>query len=79
MPNSSPSGRGKFWLFGPVVLDPPTGDESLRLWDAVCTWLEFPYLFELQRQKNADAGKNTQFGNGSDFRCAKGSQAGCRG
>ena len=41
-------------LFGPVVLDPPTGDAALRLWEATIAWLEFPYLFELQRPKNAD-------------------------
>ncbi|HZU80637.1 MAG TPA: DsbA family protein [Acidimicrobiales bacterium] len=38
-------------LFGPVLLDPPTGEAAVRLWDAVCTWLEFPTLFELQRPK----------------------------
>jgi hypothetical protein len=41
-------------LFGPVVLDPPTDDDALELWDAVCTWLRFPYLFELQRPKNRE-------------------------
>ena len=40
-------------LFGPVVIDPPTGDAALRLWDHTVGWLEFPYLFELQRPKNA--------------------------
>ena len=40
-------------MFGPVVLDPPTGDAALRLWHATTAWLEFPYLFELQRPKNA--------------------------
>jgi 2-hydroxychromene-2-carboxylate isomerase len=40
-------------LFGPVVLDPPTGDAAMRLWHATTAWLEFPYLFELQRPKNA--------------------------
>ncbi len=43
-------------LFGPVVLDPPTGDAALRLWHATIAWLEFPYLFELQRPKNARYG-----------------------
>ena len=37
----------------PVVLDPPTGAAAMRLWDATTAWLEFPYLFELQRPKNA--------------------------
>lgn len=42
-------------IFGPVLLDPPTGDAALRLWDTVCGWLEFPNLYELQRPKtNAD-------------------------
>ena len=26
---------------------------AMRLWDATTAWLEFPYLFELQRPKNA--------------------------
>ncbi len=43
-------------LFGPVVLDPPTGDAALRLWSATVAWLEFPYLYELQRPKNARDG-----------------------
>jgi len=40
-------------LFGPVVLDPPTGAAAMRLWGATTAWLEFPHLFELQRPKNA--------------------------
>lgn len=43
-------------VFGPVVLDPPTGDAALRLWNATVAWLEFPYLFEIQRPKNAEHG-----------------------
>jgi 2-hydroxychromene-2-carboxylate isomerase len=39
-------------FFGPVVMDPPTGDAAMRLWEATTAWLEFPYLFELQRPKN---------------------------
>ncbi|MBV8462999.1 MAG: DsbA family protein [Acidimicrobiales bacterium] len=42
-------------LFGPVLVDPPAGDDALRLWDLVCGWLEFPHLFELQRPKDASA------------------------
>lgn len=43
-------------LFGPVLIDPPTGDAALRLWDAVVAWTEFPHLYELQRPKTpADA------------------------
>jgi predicted DsbA family dithiol-disulfide isomerase len=38
-------------LFGPVLIDPPSGPAALRLWDAVTAWVEFPHLFELQRPK----------------------------
>lgn len=38
-------------LFGPVLIDPPTGDAAIRLWDAVAAWTEFPHLYELQRPK----------------------------
>jgi 2-hydroxychromene-2-carboxylate isomerase len=41
-------------LFGPVLIDPPTGPAALRLWLAVTVWLEFPHLFELQRPKSRD-------------------------
>ena len=41
-------------LFGPVLVDPPSGDAALRLWDAVVSWTEFPHLYELQRPKTAD-------------------------
>jgi 2-hydroxychromene-2-carboxylate isomerase len=41
-------------LFGPVLLDPPTGDAAVRLWEAVTTWTEFPHLYELQRPKQPD-------------------------
>ncbi len=41
-------------LFGPVLLDPPTGDAALRLWNAVIAWREFPHLFELQRPKTSE-------------------------
>ncbi len=40
-------------LFGPVLLDPPTGEAALRLWRAVTAWLEFPHLYELQRPKSS--------------------------
>lgn len=44
-------------FFGPVLLDPPSGDAALRLWNLVVGWLEFPHLYELQRPKNpADHG-----------------------
>ncbi len=38
-------------IFGPVLIEPPTGDAALRLWDLVCGWLEFPQLYEIQRPK----------------------------
>jgi len=41
-------------LFGPVLIDPPTGEAALRLWDAVVAWTEFPHLYELQRPKTSD-------------------------
>jgi len=44
-------------LFGPVLIDPPTGAAAVRLWEAVTAWREFPHLFELQRPKNADHGR----------------------
>ncbi len=40
-------------LFGPVLVDPPTGTDALRLWELVTGWLEFPHLYELQRPKSA--------------------------
>jgi 2-hydroxychromene-2-carboxylate isomerase len=41
-------------LFGPVLIDPPTGQAARRLWDAVVAWTEFPHLYELQRPKTRD-------------------------
>lgn len=38
-------------LFGPVLIDPPTGPAALRLWSAVTAWVEFPQLYEIQRPK----------------------------
>jgi ADP-ribose pyrophosphatase YjhB (NUDIX family) len=38
-------------LFGPVLIEPPTGAAAVRLWDAVVAWTEFPHLYELQRPK----------------------------
>lgn len=38
-------------LFGPVVLDPPTGAAAARLWELVLGWSEFPSLYELRRPK----------------------------
>ncbi|MFV0532056.1 MAG: hypothetical protein ACK5MR_00195 [Cumulibacter sp.] len=41
-------------LFGPVLIDPPTGADALRLWDLTTGWLQFPHVFELQRPKSPD-------------------------
>ncbi len=42
---------GDHALFGPVLLDPPTGEAAMRLWSAVTAWVEFPHLYELQKPK----------------------------
>jgi 2-hydroxychromene-2-carboxylate isomerase len=44
---------GTDWIFGPVVLDAPAGDDAARLWDLVCSWRAFPTLYEVQRPKTA--------------------------
>jgi hypothetical protein len=41
-------------LFGPVLIDPPTGPPALRLWELVTAWLEFPTLFEIQHPKKRE-------------------------
>jgi hypothetical protein len=38
-------------LFGPVLVDPPTGAAAERLWQLVLGWIEFPHLYELQQPK----------------------------
>ncbi len=38
-------------LFGPVLIDPPSGDRAVRLWEVVTGMLEFPHLYEIQRPK----------------------------
>lgn len=38
-------------LFGPVLVDPPDGEEALSLWEVVAAWTAFPHLYELQRPK----------------------------
>jgi 2-hydroxychromene-2-carboxylate isomerase len=40
-------------LFGPVLVNPPTGQEAVRLWDHVTGWLAFPHVYELQRPKSS--------------------------
>jgi hypothetical protein len=39
-------------LFGPVLVDPPTGAEALRLWDVVTGMASFPHVYEIQRPKS---------------------------
>jgi 2-hydroxychromene-2-carboxylate isomerase len=46
--------EGEQALFGPVLIDAPTGDAAVRLWRAVTAWLEFPHLYEMQRPKRPD-------------------------
>jgi 2-hydroxychromene-2-carboxylate isomerase len=40
-------------LFGPVLVDPPTGPPALRLWDVVSGMASLPHVYELQRPKSA--------------------------
>lgn len=42
---------GDHCLFGPVLINPPTGEAAVRLWNAVTAWTEFPDVFELQKPK----------------------------
>jgi len=39
-------------LFGPVLIQPPTGHAAIRLWQLLIAWLEFPHLYEVQRPKS---------------------------
>jgi 2-hydroxychromene-2-carboxylate isomerase len=39
-------------FFGPVLIDPPTGDHAVRLWELVTGWLDYPNVYELQRPKS---------------------------
>ncbi|MEX0768833.1 MAG: DsbA family protein [Microthrixaceae bacterium] len=41
-------------LFGPVLIDPPSGQAAVDLWRAVTAWLQFPQLYELQRPKRPE-------------------------
>jgi 2-hydroxychromene-2-carboxylate isomerase len=41
-------------LFGPVLINPPTGDDALRLWELVTGWLAYPQVYELQRPKQRE-------------------------
>ena len=38
-------------IFGPVLINPPTGEKAEKLWHLVTGWLEFPHLYEMQRPK----------------------------
>lgn len=40
-------------LFGPVLVDPPTGAEAVKLWDVVTGMAELPHVYEIQRPKSA--------------------------
>ena len=46
--------EGSHALFGPVLLQPPTGAPAVRLWELVTGWLEFPHLYELQHPKGRE-------------------------
>ncbi|MCV7122176.1 DsbA family protein [Mycobacterium lacus] len=47
---------GGQYLFGPVLVDPPTGPDALKLWGVVTGMAELPHVYELQRPKSpADA------------------------
>ena len=38
-------------LFGPVLIEPPSGEAAIRLWELLTGWLDFPNLYEVQRPK----------------------------
>jgi 2-hydroxychromene-2-carboxylate isomerase len=39
-------------LFGPVLVDPPTGSAALKLWNVVTDMADLPHVYELQRPKS---------------------------
>jgi 2-hydroxychromene-2-carboxylate isomerase len=41
-------------LFGPVLIDPPKGEDAVRLWHHVVGWLEWPHMYEVQRPKGPE-------------------------
>ncbi len=45
---SSPDGQ---CLFGPVLVDPPTGEDAVRLWHVITGLADFPHVYEIQRPK----------------------------
>ena len=38
-------------IFGPVLLEPPMGEDAVVLWEHVQSWLRFDTLYEIQRPK----------------------------
>ena len=44
-------------LFGPVLLNPPSGADAVDLWNAVSVWARFPELYELQHPKTERDGQ----------------------
>jgi len=38
-------------LFGPVLIDPPSGADAVRLWEHVLAWRDLPNLYEIKRPK----------------------------
>ncbi|MEV0355629.1 DsbA family protein [Nocardia sp. NPDC050697] len=44
---------GEHCLFGPVLVDPPSGEQALALWRVVTGMAALPQVFELQRPKSA--------------------------
>ena len=39
-------------IFGPVLLEPPMGEDAVALWEHVLDWLRFDTLYEIQRPKS---------------------------
>jgi 2-hydroxychromene-2-carboxylate isomerase len=39
-------------LFGPVLVDPPTGPAAIKLWNVVTDMASLPHVYELQRPKS---------------------------
>lgn len=38
-------------LFGPVIVEPPTGADAVALWEHMVSWQDFDGLYEIQRPK----------------------------
>nr|WP_042185177.1 DsbA family protein [Kibdelosporangium sp. MJ126-NF4]CEL16588.1 hypothetical protein [Kibdelosporangium sp. MJ126-NF4]CTQ89061.1 hypothetical protein [Kibdelosporangium sp. MJ126-NF4] len=39
-------------LFGPVLVNPPRGEDALKLWNVVTGMADLPHVYELQRPKS---------------------------